>query len=965
MIVWESMNSSYQVIADSVLDEVGGRLKVLRHTSGARIISVENDDMNKVFAAAFSTPAWNSTGVAHILEHMVLNGSVKYPTKEPFVDLIKTSLKTFLNAFTFSDRTVYPVASENEKDFYNLVDVYLDAVFNPLLRKEVFAQEGWRYAHNEELGWHYAGVVFNEMKGALGGADRNFVRAIEQGLFPDTHYRYESGGDPGEIVNLKYEDLLKFHDDNYVPENGWFFFWGNDSLEKRLVALEPYLKTERKVSNVQLPKQKRYDKTQVVREKYALAVEEVAEGKHLSGVYWMGEEVKDYESVLMTTVVNHVLLGNSGSMLRKALMESGLGSGLVSEGFESGEYTHWVFGAGLRDVKEENLIQIEKLVLETLEMVVKTGVESDAIEAAVNSIEFGLREEDFSSMPKGLEMFLRGLNLWIKNYPSWDVFGYEQVWDKVKKSLSSEMICDWIKRNLIDNPHRVRVELIADNQLGTVREKAEKARIEQTVSTWSEDEKNQILAEQEVLAQWQATPDSVEALACLPKLAISDVEREVKRIPTEIHERDEYRQLYHPLATRGIGYVNLAFDVSRLPVELMGMLTIWADLLDELGTGNENYGQFSTRIDKVTGGVETKLITSANVDGESKAYFVLSGKALGNHKDDLMLVMEDMLFNLNWNDAKRVKEVVCEAIGDIESGLLHSGHSVVRTRLAAKLTVEGRRAEAWHGVEQLEFLRELVIRIEQDWSGVLENLREIGSLTIQRQKMIVDYSCEAEEREGWTSAIDGLIDKIALGEKVSNNEMLLLSSAIEMLTMETEVNYVGIAGKVEGVERMGAFNVIVAYIGMSYLWEKVRMIGGAYGAMLSYDPIRQIVYGTSYRDPRLLETWDVYEQIGKYLETINLSEGEIEQVAIGMLAENPISVANQGMTALMRYISGWDDGRRQMWRDEVMSVRREDFVSAVNIFGNWSDLVRGVLGSGRQVAGVKKRYPEAEVVKLK
>ncbi len=965
MLVFESMNSSYQVIQELDSIEVGGKLRLIKHKSGARILSVENNDLNKVFAASFKTPVSDSTGVAHILEHMVLNGSKKYPTKEPFVDLIKTSLKTFLNAFTFPDKTVYPVASENEKDFYNLVGVYLDAVFDPLLLKQVFMQEGWRFEFDEQVGWHYAGVVFNEMKGTLASADRVFGRLIEEGLFNGTNYAYESGGDPEEIVNLSHEKLIEFHKQHYIPANGWFMFWGNDPWEKRLEILEPYLnrKVKHDLDNVKIDVGQRFAKHKVHKGKYAVANEVKIDKRNLVGLYWRGEEIVDYKQILSALVVNHLLLGNSGSVLRKSLMESGLGSGLVAEGLDT-EHKEWIYGVGLRDIKQEDFGRFEDLVLKTLEDFINGEIKVEWLEAAINSIEFSLKEEESGSMPRGLDMFLRSMNLWLHDKSPLCVFAYRKSWDEVKQEFgNSNSVKKWIKKNLINNSSRVRIELLADVKLANEMANKESMRINDEVENWTEVEKQYKLAEQAELILWQSKPDSESALATLPKLLLSDVRKEVKIIESEIEKKENYVRITHQLETKGIGYVNLAFDVLNLEIKLMPLMSVWVDLLDELGTKTDDYGEFNNRIDRYTGGVDAKLISSANYDGGYKSYLIVSGKALDRNKDELMSILSDMLSNLDWNNRTRVRQVVAESIGSIESELLDAGHVVVRGRLAAKMSEEGRLAEEWRGVNQLQFLRKLLVRIDDDWENVYQELESLSKLVINRNGMIVDYSYD-QNGQDWIEVVDNWVDKIPNGSKRKHKEIEKLSSTLDILTVETGVNYVGIAGCLPKIARRGAFGAVISYVGMSYLWENVRMKGGAYGAMLFYEPLRGIVYGSSYRDPQLLATWKTYEGIGEFLSKVSLSKEEIEQIAIGILAEVPQSVGNLGYTSLVRYITGWTDIRRQVWRDEIMSLNQEDFKLAGEAFFKWNNVVKCVLCNNKNIEVIKELNENTEVIEL-
>ena len=679
--------NNFELIRTEDVKELNTLAKIYRHIpTGAEIMSMENDDENKCFGIAFRTPPSDSTGVAHILEHTVLCGSEKYPVKDPFVQLLKGSLQTFLNAFTYPDKTCYPVASQNLKDFHNLVDVYLDAVFHPRITRDFFQQEGWHYSlENVADDLKYKGVVYNEMKGVYSSPDSGLMERSQQSLYPDTTYGKDSGGDPSHIPDLTYEQFKAFHEAFYHPSNARIFFYGDDPSEERFALLDTYLSTFKKIDpKSEVARQSPLPKPVRIEQTYAVSPDD-ADPKPMFTVNWSLPSPTDAETVFAYTLLDHILLGTPASPLRKGLIESGLGEDITGGGIET-HMIQMMYSIGLKGVDTPDLAKAEALVFQTLEDLATNGVSKDDIEAALNTFEFDLRENNSGGFPRGLSLWLKSLNAWIYDADPLELIAFEQPLQALKKQAREPNFFEnMIRKSFLENTHRSTVTFIPDGKLSAQTEKEEKQRLAQIKANMSAEELDQIVANTHRLLDIQETPDSEEALATIPLLQRTDLDKNIRLVERTVEPLHGATLIQHNLFTNGILYLDIGMNLHGLSQEDLPYAALLGSILLEMGTQKEDYVSLSQRIAKGTGGIYGTPFLSAQFDDATGiARFFLRGKCMANQAEELLDILHDVLMQPDFSDKERFKQIVLEHKSELETSVVPRGHSAVMSRLKAQ-----------------------------------------------------------------------------------------------------------------------------------------------------------------------------------------------------------------------------------------------------------------------------------------
>ncbi len=949
-----SKHHGFELIDERDILEINSRVRLFRHIkTGARLISVENDDENKVFGVGFRTPPKDSTGVAHILEHVVLAGSRKYRVKEPFVELLKGSLNTFLNAMTWPDRTIYPVASTNDKDFYNLIDVYLDAVFYPLLRPLTFRQEGWHYEVDDQGDLNFKGVVFNEMKGAYSSPENVLYREIQRSLFPDTTYGFDSGGDPRAIPDLTYEQFKAFHDAYYHPANAWIFFYGNDKPKKRLKIMNKWLRDfgpEKVDSRVEL--QPRWQEPRTLRRPY-IANED---GKAFVTVNWLWEEVTDPQQALAQEVLDHILLGTPASPLRKALIDSGLGEDVVGGGLDP-DLRQAFFAVGLKGTDENKAEDIEKVIFDTLQRLADEGIDPKTVEASLNTVEFRLREMNTGRFPRGLFLYLRSLHTWLYDHDPFAAMAFEKPLEAIKsKALNGGGFFEGMIRHLLlENPHRVRLTLYPDPDLKETLEKQEQERLAQEKARLTERELQRIKEEMEALHKLQEQPDDPDALAAIPRLKLNDLDKQVPTIPLETDELAGGRLLYHDIATNGILYLDVGLDLRALPSELLPYVPLFARALVDMGNVDEDFVSLSQRIGSKTGGVTTSPLLLTSRTGEAVTWLFVRGKAMMHQVQDLVDIIRDILLKTQLDDQARFRQIVLEEKARQEASLVPMGHMIVNHRLRAHFSLADWVNEQMSGVSYLFFLRDLSQRLEQDWPSVLKQLQRIQSGLMNRTHMLWNITLEGQN---WQKIKDSMGEFIASMPAKDHQAIHWTPSnhlsEREALLIPAQVNYVGKGGSLYdlGYELDGSIFAINAFLQTTWLWEQVRMKGGAYGGFSLFDPRSGVFDFLSYRDPNLLQTLHVYDATANFLHKVALSKDEIVKSIIGAVnRKDPYLLPDaKGWISLQRYLAGEDDAFRQRLHDQLLDATEADFRAFADVLAELNRVGHiVVLGSEEKV----------------
>ena len=948
------------------ITELNAEVLLYKHRTGAQLLSLINDDENKVFGINFRTPPADSTGVAHILEHSVLCGSRKYPVKEPFVELLKGSLKTFLNAFTYPDRTCYPVASQNTQDFYNLVDVYLDAVFHPRLTPQVLQQEGWHYElENVSDPLIFKGVVFNEMKGANSSPERILSEHIQQSLFPEHTYGVDSGGDPAHIPDLTFADFVAFHRDYYHPSNARIYFCGDDAPDHRLDLLAAYLdEYEASSVNSAVGPQASFSAPREFTKPYAVDAQNEDAPKSMVALNWLLPDGLDETELMALHTLDYVLTGTPAAPLRRTLLESGLGEDLVG-GMETELYQPFS-STGLKGVQVGQEEKVVELVLSTLESIVQQGLDAKTIQAALNTLEFRLRENNTGSYPRGLLLMLRALTTWIYDGDPFAALAFETPLAHMKKSWQDDprFFESLIQRHLLDNPHRTTVFLKPDATMADRQEAAETARLASARQAMTPQDLEDLVASTAELKRLQTTPDAPEDLAKLPRLKLSDLDDKIRTLPLEETRAEDTLIFHHDLFTNGIAYFDLSFDLRLLPQEDLPYLSLFSRALLEMGTQKENFVELSQRIGTYTGGIwPSSLITMGRNNKQCIARLMLRSKAMTSQVDDLLNILKDILLIPDFSDKDRFLQMVLEEKAGEEAGLVPSGHSVVNLRLRAKFEESSWITEQMEGISYLFFLRRLLVEIDQDWPGVQAKLEAIRHRLVNRRTLLCNLTLSGAERAVFEPKLEAFLRALPQQDWAPMPWTPVFDSSNEGLMAPTQVNYVGKGGNLNdvGYTYHGSVSVITRFLRNTWLWDRIRVQGGAYGAFCSFDQFSGFFSNVSYRDPNLLETLTNYDAAGQFLREVDLNQDELTKAIIGTVGDMDSYMLPdaKGYTSMIRRLIGIDDTYRQQIRDQVLGTSAEDFSAFAVYLDKLAETGSVVaLGSAETIAAANQQQPD-------
>ena len=956
------MTQDFERVREQDIPEMKIRAEMYRHVkTGAEVLSLMNDDENKVFGISFRTPPPDSTGLPHILEHSVLCGSRKYPVKEPFAELLKGSLQTFLNAMTYPDKTCYPVASQNQQDFYNLVDVYLDAVFYPRITPFIFQQEGWHFdLESLKDPLIYKGVVYNEMKGAYSSPDTLLSEYSQQSLFPDNVYSLDAGGDPREIPHLTFENFKAFHEKFYHPSNALIYFYGDDPPDKRLEMLREYLNAfEKREVDAKVPLQPPFAEPRRMNKAYAAGGDDGG-SKGMVTVNWMLDQTTNPENNLAFHILEFALLGMPGSPLRKALIDSQYGEDLAGAALAT-DLRQMYFSTGLKGIAPDNAEKVEALILKTFQDLAEKGIDPKTIEAALNSIEFSMRENNSGSYPRGLLLMLRALQPWLYGGDPLALVAFEKPLENIKTAIASNpsFFEEMIERVFLANPHRTTVILSPDPELGDRRSAEERERLSHARDSMNEKQLEEVIATTRRLKQMQETPDPPEALATIPALKRSDLAPENKTIPLDVSEYNGARILGHDLFTNGIAYLDVGLDLHTLSQELLPYVRLFGRALLEMGTDKEDFVVLSQRISRKTGGIHTALFTSDRKDGEKgAARLFLRGKAMGGKTRELLHILEDVLLGVQLDNRERFRQMVLESKARQEQALIPSGHQMVNLRLRAHFSEADWAAEQMGGMNYLFFLRRLAKEVDDDWPAVLSRLQEIRKILLNRNAMILNITLDEKGMGPFREEIHTFLDALPASSVRSVAWRPEDIPLFEGMTIPAQVNYVGKGTNLFdlGYRYRGSTRVVTRYLRNVWLWERVRMQGGAYGAFCLFDRLSGVLTFVSYRDPNLTKTLEVFDQSADFLCRLELPEDELTKSIIGAIGDMDQHMLpdTKGYTSMLYHLTGETDEDRQQMREEVLDTGLADF----RAFG---EVLKGVTEKGLvKVLGSKDAIDEIQ-----
>lgn len=922
--------TSYRLVEKKKIEDLNSMSYLLEHKkSGARIALLSNDDENKVFYIGFRTPPEDSTGVAHILEHSVLEGSRDFPVKDPFIELAKGSLNTFLNAMTYPDKTVYPVASCNDKDFQNLMHVYLDAVFYPNIYKEpkIFEQEGWHYemeSPEDELSIN--GVVYNEMKGAFSSPDDVLEREITNILFPDTSYSNESGGDPEAIPDLTYEQFLDFHRKYYHPSNSYIYLYGNMDMAEKLEYLdEAYLSHfDRITVDSEIGVQAPFEACAEAGKFYPITESEPEEDNtYLTYNIVVGDSL-DRERYIAFQILDYALCSAPGAPLKQALLDKGIGKDIYSY-YESGIRQSY-FTIVAKNANLDRKAEFVECIEENLRSLSQKGIDKKALRAGLNFYEFRYREADFGSYPAGLMYGLQVLDSWL--YDDAKPFIHieaGETYKKLREKAETSYFENLIRECMLENTHKGILTLAPRKGLAEERDRILTEKLAALKESFGSEQIQEVVEETHALLEYQETPDSKEALATIPLLKREDIRKEAEPLVNEIRKTGDTTVMYHEIFTNHISYFRFLFDVKQVPEELFPYIGILKSVLGYVDTENFTYGELFHEINMETGGITsvTNFFTNARNLSDCLVTFEMKAKTLEDNLPRTVQLVQEIMLKSKFDDGKRLYEILAELKSRLQSNLISSGHSVAASRAMSYFS---RPAAIQEQVNGMPFYR-LVADLEKNFDSRREDLQHkleaLVRCIFRPENLMLDYVGTEDHYEEFI-ALAGQVKEALYKEPVETKPFVIEPvKRNEGFLSASQVQYVCRAGNFinKGLAYTGALKVLKVMMSYEYLWQEIRVKGGAYGCMCAFGKSGDS-YFVSYRDPNLKSTVEAYEKAADFIEAFDGDERTMTQYIIGAVSEldTPLNPAAKGLRGMSSYLTNqtYEDYQRE--RDELLGA---------------------------------------------
>lgn len=923
----------YELIQQTPLQDIKSTGYLLRHKkSGAKIILIPNDDENKVFYIGFRTPSLDSTGAAHILEHSVLCGSEKYPVKDPFVELVKSSLNTFLNAMTYPDKTVYPVASCNDKDLQNLIDVYMDAVFHPDIRKhkEIFQQEGWHLEMEDlEAPITINGVVYNEMKGAFSSAEEVMRREILSTLYPDTSYFYESGGDPEFIPTLTYETFLDFHKKYYHPCNSYIYLYGNMDMEEKLNWMDrEYL---RKYDEIEVDSavawQEPFKEVKEVRMPYHIASGESLEHNTYLSYNISTGTILDKTLYVAFDILDYALLSAPGAPLKQALLDAGIGKDIMAS-FDN--YTlQPMFSIVAKNSNLEKKEEFLSVIRRVLKEQVQQGINKKSLLAGINSFEFRYREADFGQFPKGLLLGLKCLDSWIydENQPFLHLQELEVI-EFLKQQVETGYFEQLIQEYLLDNTHAALVIVEPRYGLNTKKEEKLAAEMEAYKNSLSESEKQELVDATAHLKQYQEEPSPKEALDKIPTLSRSDIKKEAPPLYIREKQTEDMRMLCHDVDTNGIAYFSFLFDVTDIPVELLPYLGLLKSVLGYVDTGNYSFPELANEINLHTGGIFSNIGTYAHVTEDSCSLkYEIKVKTLYREIPKTIEIIREIITSSNFRKTERLYEILAQLKSRLQMGLSASGHSISAMRAMSYFSRTAGYLDRTEGIAFYQLVKELEEQFEEKKEQLCDTLEQLVDYIFRKDNVMISAGAQPEGLKALEQVLPEVKEMLKEGKPAAEAQPLALEKKNEGFMDASQVQYVSRAGNFRkaGYSYTGALRILKVLLSYDYLWLNIRVKGGAYGCMSGFTR-RGDSYFCSYRDPNLSKTNQVYEGIPDYLKNFTAEEKDMTKYIIGTFSDvdTPLTPAGKTGRSATAYLTGLTYEMIQKEREEILTAGQED-----------------------------------------
>ena len=938
--------AEYEILDEHRVEDVQSDGFILRHKkSGARIAILSNNDDNKVFYIGFRTPPEDETGVPHIIEHTTLCGSKKFPVKDPFIELAKGSLNTFLNAMTYPDKTVYPVASCNDQDFKNLMDVYLDAVFNPNITKyeEIFKQEGWHYeltGKDDEL--KINGVVYNEMKGAYSSPDEVLSSQIYRSLFPDNTYSKDSGGNPEYIPKLTYEAYLDFYHKYYHPSNSYIYLYGDMDVVERLEWLDKeYLSLyDYKKVNSEINKQPAFDEIKNVEAQYSITMDDTQENKtYLSYNRVVGDTLDDmlYQAF---DVLDYALVSSPGAPVKQALIDAGIGDDVYGS-YDAG-ILQPVFSFVAKNANASQADEFESIIENTLKEVVKTGINKEALLAGINSSEFKFREADFGQFPKGLLFGLNCLDSWLfddmKPFIHLECLG---TFAKLRKAVDTDYFEKLIQEYLLDNTHGSSVTVKPKRGLGNEREEALAKELSDYKASLSDEEIKKLIEDTEHLKKYQEEPSSDEDLRKLPMLTRADMKKNAMPFSNIEDEILDVKVVRHDIESNGIDYISFLFDAGDFAQSELGYLGFFTNALGLVSTEKYSYTDLANATNIYTGGISTGTASHPDIKDRNNFVFKFEVKlkVLEKNLDKALELMEQMLLSSDFTDTKRLGELVAQIKARLQANLSSSGHLVAAMRSMSSFSRYALYQDELKGVAFYRSICRIEKELLESPKSVSDKLAAIAKKLFARNRMLISFTGNNEAYGNAKPSLEKVIAGFNKMSAVGNQAEVHFNTAKEAFIDASQIQYVAKTGDFicEGYEYTGALRLLRVILSYDYLWINVRVKGGAYGCMNTFLRSGES-YFVSYRDPNLSDTLDVYDRIPEYIKSFSPDDRDMTKYIIGTFSalDTPMNPEAKGSRSLSAYLEGITYEQIQKERNEILNAQPEDI-------RRLADLVEAVL----------------------
>ena len=926
--------AEYEILDEHRVEDVQSDGFILRHKkSGARIAILSNNDDNKVFYIGFRTPPEDETGVPHIIEHTTLCGSKKFPVKDPFIELAKGSLNTFLNAMTYPDKTVYPVASCNDQDFKNLMDVYLDAVFNPNITKyeEIFKQEGWHYeltGKDDEL--KINGVVYNEMKGAYSSPDEVLSSQIYRSLFPDNNYSKDSGGNPEYIPKLTYEAYLDFYHKYYHPSNSYIYLYGDMDVVERLEWLDKeYLSQyEYKKVNSEINKQPAFDEIKNVEAQYSITMDDSQENKTYLSYNRVVGDTLDKMLYQAFDVLDYALVSSPGAPVKQALIDAGIGDDVYGS-YDAG-ILQPVFSFVAKNANASQADEFESIIENTLKEVVKTGINKEALLAGINSSEFKFREADFGQFPKGLLFGLNCLDSWL--FDDMKPFIHLECLDtfaKLRRAVDTDYFEKLIQEYLLDNTHGSSVTVKPKRGLGNEKEEALAKELSDYKASLSDGEIKKLIEDTEHLKKYQEEPSSDEDLRKLPMLTRADMKKNAMPFSNIEDELLDVKVVRHDIESNGIDYISFLFDAGDFEQSELGYLGFFTNALGLVSTEKYSYTDLANATNIYTGGISTGTASHPDIKDRNNFVFKFEVKlkVLEKNLDKALELMQQMLLTSDFTDTKRLGELVAQIKARLQANLSSSGHLVAAMRSMSSFS---RYALYQDELKGIAFYRS-ICRIEKELSEsperVSDKLAAIAKKLFARNRMLISFTGNNEAYGNAKPSLEKVIAGFNKMSTIGKQAEVHFNTAKEAFVDASQIQYVAKTGDFvcEGYEYTGALRLLRIILSYDYLWINVRVKGGAYGCMNTFLRSGES-YFVSYRDPNLSDTLDVYDRIPEYIKSFSPDERDMTKYIIGTFSalDTPMNPEAKGSRSLSAYLEGITYEQIQKERDEILNAQPED-----------------------------------------